>query len=771
MAAPHHRSARTITIGAWLVLAAACSWIIATRLSMTVDLAYFLPPPATEPEHVLIDRLGQGPGAQLIFVTVAGVDPADGAARSARLAAALTDSPLFTQVISGQEELNRESIPDIVWTHRYLLADIDADADGLRRALQARLADLAVFSGHEFADILAADPTLAAMTVMERLTWSTEPSLPEWTGADGRSAFLIAQVAAPAFDIGAQAEAMAAVHAAAAAVDAAPATLNGVGVYGVELQRTIRSEAQFRSLLASLAIIIVLFVAYRQWRITVLAVVPLAVGALAGIACIALIFGRVHGITLAFGFTLFGVAVDYPLHVFSHGRGRQAHEAIRAVWPTLRIGAVSTIIAYLSVSLSGSRGLAQLGILSSVGLLVAVLATRSLLPALMTPAAAGEPRDTTHAPMAMRPALRHGIWIAVALIGGAIIAGTLLARGSIWSNDLSTMTPIAPEKLRRDTELRTALGAPDIRHLIALRAATEQAALEATETLAAELDAARRDGLIDGFRVVTDLLPSRRTQLRRRDAVRAIGAPADFVRQAVGGTPFRADGFAPFTAALAATVAQEPLDAADFEGSALAGYIDAHLAFDDGRWTSFATLFGLTDPEALAALLRERYPQATLVDLKSASQALVLRYRQRIQFVLFASLALILGFLTWRVGWSARLGWIVGTLTASMLGTIALHATWAAPLTIFNLIALVLVAGLGLDYGLFMSRTEDDAEQAAQTRHAVLVCVCSTLIAFLILAFSSVPILASLGTTVAIGVALNYAVATLGARRRAQTGA
>ncbi len=766
MAASHSRSRRAITIGAWLFLAAACGLTIAARLSITVDLAYFLPPAATEQERVLIDRLGQGPGSQLIFATVTGRDRADVMARSARLAAALTGSPLFTQVLSGQEELTRESIPDVVWAHRYLLADIDADAAGLRRALQDRLADLAVFSGDEFADVLAADPMLAAMTVMERLAWSTESTLPDWTGADGRSAFLITQVAAPAFDIGAQAEAMAAIHAAAAAVDAAPATLNGVGVYGVELQHTIRSEAQFRSLLASLAIIIVLLVAYRRWRITVLAVVPLALGALAGIACIALIFGQVHGITLAFGFTLFGVAVDYPLHVFSHARGRHPQEAIRAVWPTLRLGAASTIIAYLSVSLAGSRGLAQLGILSSVGLLVAVLATRSLLPLLMTPATAGAPRETGRSSTALRPALRHGVWIIVCLIGGAVIA----AQGSIWSNDLSTMTPIAPEKLRRDTQLRMALGAPDIRHLIALRAPTEQAALEATETLAAELDAARNDGLIDGYRVVTDLLPSHRTQLRRRAAVRAIDAPADIVRLAVDGTPFRADGFAPFTAALASTAEQEPLNAIDFQSSALAGYVDAHLAFDGERWTSFATLFGLTDPEALATLLRERYPDATLVDLKLASQALVLRYRQRIQVVLLASLALIIVFLIVRVGWSARLGWIVGSLTASMLGTIALNATLAAPLTIFNLIALVLVAGLGLDYGLFMSRTEDDAEQAAQTRHAVLVCVGSTLLAFLILAFSSVPILASLGTTVTIGVALNYAVATLGARRRGQTG-
>ena len=88
-----------------------------------------------------------------------------------------------------------------------------------------------------------------------------------------------------------------------------------------------------------------------------------------------------------------------------------------------------------------------------------------------------------------------------------------------------------------------------------------------------------------------------------------------------------------------------------------------------------------------------------------------------------------------------------------------------AQLSIFNLIALVLVAGLGLDYGLFMSRAEADSPQAQRTRHAVLVCMTSTLLAFLILATSAVPILASLGTTVAIGVCLNYLLTRLGSRR------
>jgi predicted exporter len=110
---------------------------------------------------------------------------------------------------------------------------------------------------------------------------------------------------------------------------------------------------------------------------------------------------------------------------------------------------------------------------------------------------------------------------------------------------------------------------------------------------------------------------------------------------------------------------------------------------------------------------------------------------------------------------------VLGTLAGAAAATVALNALVLGQLSIFNLIALVLVAGLGLDYALFMSRAELQKTDIAQTRHAIRVCAVSTLVAFCILAFSSVPILASIGITVATGVFLNFLLAWLGSKRRA----
>ena len=124
--------------------------------------------------------------------------------------------------------------------------------------------------------------------------------------------------------------------------------------------------------MSSVGFIVLLLLAYRSFDVLALIALPLLSGALAGIAAIALAFGSVHGITLAFGFTLLGVAQEYPLRVFSHRRaGVDIQTSVRGVWPLLRLAIVSACIAYLAFAASGVPGLQQLAVFTIAGLLVA----------------------------------------------------------------------------------------------------------------------------------------------------------------------------------------------------------------------------------------------------------------------------------------------------------------------------------------------------------------------------------------------------------------
>jgi predicted exporter len=84
-----------------------------------------------------------------------------------------------------------------------------------------------------------------------------------------------------------------------------------------------------------------------------------------------------------------------------------------------------------------------------------------------------------------------------------------------------------------------------------------------------------------------------------------------------------------------------------------------------------------------------------------------------------------------------------------------LHAAGVS-LNLFHLIALVLAAGLGLDYALFFEHAADDPSEQRRTLHAVIVCSLSTLMVFALLAFSTLPVLRAIGITVAAGVVSNF---------------
>jgi predicted exporter len=138
-------------------------------------------------------------------------------------------------------------------------------------------------------------------------------------------------------------------------------------------------------------------------------------------------------------------------------------------------------------------------------------------------------------------------------------------------------------------------------------------------------------------------------------------------------------------------------------------------------------------------------------------------YRGTALRTILAAAFLIVALLWWVRGDALQTVWVALTVVASLTGTIAIIGLVHGSLTVIHMVALLLVLGLGLDYALFLSRSESTAEVAA-TRRGVIACAASTTIAFAILAASSIPVLKFLGLTVAAGSLVSFAVAWAGSR-------
>lgn len=732
--------------------------LVLWQVRPTYDLAYFLPEPVTAQEAVLVERLGQGAGARLIFAEISAAAGADAAVQAALLKDRLAGSNQFLRAENGQRELALDSIPAPLWRSRYLLADLDWSESGLRRELQRRVADLSTLGGPEVSRLIAADPLWAAPQVLERLRFGGAEAEPRWSDGPGR-AFLIVETAAAPFDIAGQQQAIATLRAAFAAVAQGQARLDlyGVGVYGARVQDLIQAESQLLGGLATAAVLGIVFLAYRSLRLTLLSLIPLASAVLGGLIASSLVFGRIHGITIAFGATLVGVVDDYPMHLFSHARHVAPREGVRLLFRTLLASAATAIVAYAALVVSGSRGLAQLGVFSLTGIACAMAVTCWVLPNLMP----AQPALASHDETPQQFRLSSRFWVPLLVVAAAFIAGT---GGIRWNDNLGALTPIPAELLARDHAMRQRFGAPDVRYLITVTGSTAESALQRTEALERRMPEARARNLVESWSAVTALLPSAATQQRRLAAIPAAEQLAQRLQQARQGLPFRATAFAPFLAAADESRGRQPLQAADLAGGFTGDFVASHLTQSGGQWRSVVFLTGLQQPAALASWLGVASPGAELVDLKAASESLVGGYRVRLLGILAGALVVIAALVAWATGGLRRFVWSAGTVTATVAVTLAAMGWLHGTITLFHLVSLVLVAGLGVDYCLFFSRPGVTRTEFHDTRHAMVACAASTAGAFAILGTSSIPLLSMIGTTVAVGTATLFAAARLGCR-------
>lgn len=729
------------------------------RLHLSYDLAFFLPPANTEAQQILLERVGQGPGAQLTFVVLPQTHntPAQAQEQAASLAVAIRKLPQVQRVLPDAFILGIEQIPPVLWDNRLLLTDLPSNKLQWEEALSTTLDDMMFASDASERAVLAGDPTLASLDALQQFNRLANDQ--QFGSAEQQ--VLLVQASAAAFDLDSQTQLVDDLRRLIKQSHANNAQLYGSGVYGVDLQRSVQQEATLYSFIASMALLALLFFYLRSASLVLITGLPLLAGGMAGLAGLALVFTEVHGITLAFGFTLLGVAVDYPLHLVVHKmvHQQQGAQTIDSIWPTLRLGVLSTAIAYLAFALSGSQGLQQLGLFALIGICTAALASAWLCPTdtptipqpLHEPAAQFAPRQIQ---------LRHWPWLLALLI-----TAPLLVSRPIFSDDLSSLTPVPSETLAADAKLRESLGVTDMRHLIALRGADQEQLLQQTEQVALVLHEAVNAGELVAFQSITSLLPSvQRQQARRRSATS--DAAINGFQAALAEMPFSPNAFASFREMLSEQrISNITLDwqTLSSEPSLTTAANNLMYPTDDG-WVSLVFLAGMQDPTNLQTKI-ESLGIAQWIDLKAASLTLAADYRLRVLKLLaiaITGIALLLLTLTRK---PQRVLWLLGsgaaTLSCAMLGSLWLQGL----LSLFDLMALTLVAGLGLDYSLFYSKPTQGSEQPAQqqaTARAVLLCALSSLLVFGILACSSIPLLQGIGTTVACGVVAAYLLARFG---------
>jgi predicted exporter len=751
---------RWLPVALWLGLMATAAALIA-RAPIGADLSAFLPRAPTEAQQVLVDQLREGAISRLMLIAIEGAPQEQLAALSAGLAARLARASDFAYVNNGAADwLERDG--EFLLQHRYLLSPAVAPerftAQGLQERLEEAQALLASPMGMMAGQLLPRDPTGEMLALVEALQPENGPDKREglWFSRDGRRALLLAQTAAQGFDIDAQQRAAAQVQAdftALAREQSLPDArllLTGPGVFAVATRAAIRDDAERLALWASCGVALLLLLVYRSLRVVLLGLLPVVSGAAAGIAAVILAHGSVQGVTLGFGVTLIGEAVDYAIYLFTHtGPGRPPARALERVWPTLRLGAATSICGFSAMLFSGFPGLTQLGLFSIAGLLAALLVTRFVLPVLV-------PRDFfARAPDALgdvalglaRLAPRLRVPVMLLAVGAA--AWLALRSGPAWDDRFSSLSPVPAADQALDGALRAELGAPDVRYLVVVQAPAEQAALERAEQSGAALQGLAGGGALAGFDSPARYLPSAATQRARQAALPPPEQLRTDLAQAVAQSAFRPGAFDAFLEDAQAARAGPLLDRSALGGTGMALQLDTLLARRDGQWYALLPLRGVHDAQAIEGAVSAT--GGVLLDLKRDVDKLYGGYRARAALFAAIGAAAIVLLLLLALRDPVRLWEALAPLVAALVLTAALLLLLGERLTLFHLVAMLLVAGVGSNYSLFFEHETLHRSEARSTLVSVLLCAVSTVLAFGLLATASAPVLRAIGLTVALG--------------------
>ena len=517
-------------------------------------------------------------------------------------------------------------------------------------------------------------------------------------------------------------------------------------LYTVANAETVREDLFLVLSVSSAALVLLFLVFVRSWNGLLILLVP-ASTLLVASAGTGLVYEPVSAITLGFGAVLLGISIDFGIHVYfalRRAAPEGAAEAAGRVAVPVLFGGLTSMAAFGVLLLSRIPGQQQLGVFSLIGLACALVLSLVALPHGIRPGR-GTPGRAA-GPPASRPRWVVWIWIAFLLATGW--QATRLG----FEGDLRRLNRAPAEIREREARLTRAWGGLLGRALVTAGGRDLASALPVNDRVFDRLAATFPPAAVTSL---APLLPSRAVQEENRARWRAFWSE-DRVRATRGvlldagrDLGFSPDAFDPFFDWLQADAPLVEPD--DLARAGLGEILESFVL----RSEAGVRLLNLApDAPGLRAGLGDLLQAPDDVQVISPSgfgdalgRALS---RDFLFFVLGAAGAvlLLLGLLHRS---AVRLGLSLVPVATGLVAAFGGMALLGVSLNAFNMVAVVLIIGLGVDYGVFMTMRGTGSD-GRSTERAVLVSGLTTLAGFGALALASHPALHAMGVTVLLGV-------------------
>ncbi len=511
-----------------------------------------------------------------------------------------------------------------------------------------------------------------------------------------------------------------------------------------------------------IGIIALILLTFRSLTPLCYTLLSCAVGFLAAFVMTALLFGHVYLFTIIFGASLIGICVDYAFFYYADrlqgGSAWIPAIGLKHIFPGISLALLNVVLAYIVIAFTPFPGLKQLAVFSVSGLLMAFATVVCVFPYLLKPA-----KQFATPPLMRLTSAYLSYWKTPSL-KKIMLLFTLLALFSISgiamlrANDNIRILEIMPKPLQHDEQqIKSIIGSHIGTDFIIVRGDTPQHTLEHDNQLTQALST-KFPSIKHPFIAISTYLPTIKDQYQNYHLIKSKLLNKNLITylEKIGVERNKA------------LQSQHTLDQIHFTPLTLTDWVQSPVSQSlrylwlgqvDTDYVSIILLSNQIKGPALKSIV-SRFGFATYINKADDISYIFKTYRIRISWLLLVAYAMLFCILVWRYSLRNAIFYIVPPLAALAI-SLGVLGWFHIPLTLFNVLALILVLGIGIDYILFFAETRTNYYS---TMLAVSLSAITMALSFGLLALSHTPVIHYFGITVLVGIISAYLLSPLAIR-------
>lgn len=164
------------------------------------------------------------------------------------------------------------------------------------------------------------------------------------------------------------------------------ATLSGFSVVVKEVDDRIGPDIFWSTVAGGVASVVLAWVLYGSFRWMAVSILPAVVGTFWFLGCLKVMGMKMNYMNLIVFPVLAGMATDNGLYMVERFRElarRSCLETVTALWPSVALTSLTTVVGFGSLAFSENRGMRSLGVAISVGMLCYLFASLLVLPPVL----------------------------------------------------------------------------------------------------------------------------------------------------------------------------------------------------------------------------------------------------------------------------------------------------------------------------------------------------------------------------------------------------